>query len=141
MIKMKKQFLILFLLSVMTLSLFSQSTLTIEINGLRNNIGQVLLDFNNEKGVNLIGISKNIDDRKCIIIINNIKPGNYTFKYFHDENQNNKLDLYSIGFPNEGYGFSNNANGAFSPPSLKEMRFEIKGDTTIRCTPKYINIK
>jgi uncharacterized protein (DUF2141 family) len=138
MVKLKKLFIILLFLSAMPLSSFSQFTLTIEINGLRNDFGQVVLEFSNEKGVKIIGIIKNIVDRKCIIIIKDLKPGNYTFKYFHDENKNKYLDLNWIGIPKEGYGFSNNAKGTFGPPSIEKMVFGFKGDTTLTCTPEYI---
>jgi uncharacterized protein (DUF2141 family) len=70
-----------------------------------------------------------------------LKPGKYAFKYFHDENNNNKkMDTNVIGIPKEGYGFSNNAKGRFGPPDFKDTIFEIKNDTTIICTINYINI-
>jgi len=122
----------------MPTSLFSQLTLTIEINDLRNNNGQVLLMLNNEKGDKIVGITQNIVDNKCILVIKNLKPGKYAFKYFHDENKNDKLDLNWIGIPKEGYGFSNNAKGILGPPSFSKAIFVIKGATTQKCTPEYI---
>ena len=135
---MKNLFLILFLFSLLPLSSFGQLTLTIEIDGLQNNDGQVLLEFSNEKGEKIRGISQNIADHKCIIVINNLDPGKYAFKYFHDKNKNEKLDLKWMVIPKEGYGFSNNAKGTFGPPSLEKMVFEIKGNATLQCTPTYL---
>jgi len=122
----------------MPLSSFSQFTLTIEINGLRNNIGQVLLEYSNEKGVRIMGITKNLVDKKCIFVIKNLRPGKYAFKYFHDENKNENLDLNWIGIPKEGYGFSNNAKGTLGPPSFEKTIFVLMENTTLMCTPKYL---
>jgi uncharacterized protein (DUF2141 family) len=138
MIILNKLFLIFFFISVMPLSSFSQFTLTIEINGLRNNIGQVLLEYSNEKGVRIMGITKNLVDKKCIFVIKNLRPGKYAFKYFHDENKNENLDLNWIGIPKEGYGFSNNAKGTLGPPSFEKTIFVLMENTTLMCTPKYL---
>ena len=120
------------------MTLVGQFSLTIEINGLINNDGQVLLEFSNEKGEHILGITQNIVENKCIIVIKNLEPGKYAFKYFHDENKNETLDLNWIGIPKEGYGFSNNASGIFGPPSFKKMIFVMIGDTTLKCMLKYI---
>jgi uncharacterized protein (DUF2141 family) len=138
MIKLKNLILTLLFLQVMSTSLFCQHTLIIEINDLRNNNGQLLLEFSNEKGDKLVGIAQGIVDNKCILVIKNLKPGKYAYKYFHDENKNDKLDLNWIGMPKEGYGFSNNAKGIFGPPSFNKTIFVIKGATTQKCTPGYI---
>jgi len=135
---MKNLFSLFFLLSVLPLSSFSQLALTIEINDLRNNSGQILLEFSNEKGEKITGVTQNIVGNKCVIVINNLKEGKYAFKYFHDENKNESLDLKWMAIPKEGYGFSNNAKGTFGPPSFKKTIFEMKENTTLKCTPAYL---
>ena len=124
----------------MPLSSFSQITLTIEINGLQNNNGQIIVQFCNEKEIEIKGITQILTGKKCIIVIENLKPGKYGFKYFHDENKNKKLDANWIGIPTEGYGYSNNADGTFGPPSYEKTIFELKENTTLKCTPKYIKL-
>jgi len=138
MIKLQILFLLFFVLSLIPLTLFGQFTLSIEINGLQNSDGQVLLEFSNEKGEKIMGITQKIVNTKCAIVIKNLTPGNYAFKYFHDENNNNKIDVNLLGIPKEGYGFSNNAKGTFGPPSFEKMIFAIKGDTILKYMPKYI---
>ena len=120
---------------------FGQFSLTIELNGLRNSNGQIIIEFIDENEIKIMGITKNIVDKKCIIIIKNLKPGEYAFKYFHDENKNEKLDLNWVGIPKEGYGFSNNAKGTFGPPSFKKMIFKILENTTLKCSPTYLKFK
>lgn len=138
MIKLKNLFLLIFVLAVTPLMSFGQFTVTIEINGLQNNDGQVLLEFSNEKGEIIKGISQKIADLKCTVVIKNLAPGKYAFKYFHDENNNKKIDVNWLGIPKEGYGFSNNAKAAFRPPSFEKMIFVVKGDTILKYMPKYI---
>lgn len=135
---MRNLFFILFLLSVMPLASFCQFTLKIEITKLQSNDGQVLLEFSNENGEKMRGITQNIADNKCMIVVDNLKPGKYAFKYFHDKNKNEKLDLKWMGIPKEGFGFSNNAKGTFGPPSFEKTIFVIVENTTLKCTPTYV---
>jgi uncharacterized protein (DUF2141 family) len=136
---MKILFLILFI-TVIPLTSFSQFVLTIEINDLRNSNGQILLEFTNEKGEKITGIAQNITDNKCVIVVNNLKQGKYAFKYFHDENKNENLDVNWMKIPKEGYGFSNNAKGTFGPPPFEKTIFEIKENTVLKCVTKYIKV-
>ena len=130
---------ILTLLVIMSTSaLKSQITLKIEISNLRNNKGTVLFDFRDGNDNSIKGISQEIKDNKCIIKINNLKTGKYSFKYFHDENKNKDIDTYWIGAPKEGYGFSNNARGTFGPPSFEKTVFYLNDNKTLHCTPRYI---
>ncbi len=71
---------------------FAQLSLTIEIDGLRNDSGQILLELKNEKEEHIAGLTSTISNNKCIIVIEDLKPGMYAFKFFHDENKNEKLD-------------------------------------------------
>ncbi len=138
MIIMQKLFLALILLVFIPLASFSQFTLTIEIDALQSSEGQVLMEFSDEKGEKISEIAKNIVDNKCIIVVNNLSPGKYAFKYFHDKNKNEKLDVKWMGIPKEGYGFSNNAKGTFGPPSFEKTVFSVMENTLIKCTPIYL---
>jgi len=110
---------------------FPQFSLTIEIDGLRNNSGQIHLELNNEKKEQVAGITKIISSNKCIIVFENLKPGKYAFKFFHDENKNEKLDVNWLGIPKEGFGFSNNPSMKFGPPSFKNTLFDLTDSKVI----------
>jgi uncharacterized protein (DUF2141 family) len=56
-----------------------------------------------------------------------IPPGTYAMAVVHDENMNGRLDTNRLGFPTEGYGFSNNAQGVLSAPSFADASFEYDG--------------
>ncbi|MBS4013269.1 MAG: DUF2141 domain-containing protein [Bacteroidetes bacterium] len=115
----------------------AQLTLTVEINNIRNNKGQIHLELSNEREVSLIGLTKNISGNKCVFVVENLKPGKYSFKFIHDENMNETLDVNWFGIPTEGFGFSNNPSMTFGPPSFEKTIFELKESTTIKCKPKY----
>jgi len=95
MILLKNIFLKLFLLSVIPMSSFGQFTLTIEIDGLRNNTGQILVELCNEKEIKVVGVKQTIIDKHCTIVIENLKAGKYAFRYFHDENKNENIFFHS----------------------------------------------
>lgn len=129
-------FFTLFLLFSTTLT--GQITLTIEINGLENNSGQIILKFTDGANKQIKALNGKISNKKCLFTINDLKPGKYAFKYFHDENNNEKMDTNWLGIPKEGYGFSNDAKGIFGPPDFEDTIFEIKSDTIFTCSPRYL---
>jgi uncharacterized protein (DUF2141 family) len=58
--------------------------------------------------------------------------GGYAVALYHDENDNRHLDRNWIGFPTEGYGFSNNPHLALGPPTLGQVRLMAKsGDNDL----------
>jgi uncharacterized protein (DUF2141 family) len=126
---------------ILFLSLSSFQTplvLKIEIKGLKNSEGQVLLELSDAEKNLIDGFKQTIDHNSCTITIKNLSAGEYAFRYFHDENSNDELDANLIGIPKEGFGFSNNAKGTFGPPSYKKMIFELTGDTVVVCNPLYL---
>jgi len=134
---MKKTSLILVLFFLSPIAVYCQYNLKIEISPLKNNEGQVILAFMDENENILKQLTAEIEENKCIFVIDSLGKGKYAFKYIHDENNNNKLDTKLFILPKEGYGFSNDAKGKFGPPPFKDMIFEIKMDSTIICKPSY----
>lgn len=121
----------------MSFSLKSQNILTIEIRNLKNNTGKVLIEIRGGKNNFIKGISADIVKQTSVITIDSLNEGEYSFKFFHDENNNKKLDVNLIGIPKEGFGFSNNAKGTFGPPAFKKTIFKLKGGVIQKCTPLY----
>ena len=128
---------VIFLLFIPIIS-HGQLSLTVELEQLRNNNGKLLLELNDENEEVIKGFSEVISDNKCVIVINDLKPGKYAFKYFHDENNDEEINTNFMGIPKEGYGFSNNAKGTFGPPSFDKMLFELEKSDTVKCIPSYI---
>lgn len=60
--------------------------------------------------------------RACITVP---RPGTYVLAIYHDENGDQKFDRTGIGFPAEGYGFSNNPSTIAGLPSFSSVRIAI----------------
>jgi len=119
------------------LPLQAQYSVVIKTEKLRNNNGTIFWELTDEHQARIAGGIQNIENNTCIISIKNIQKGKYIFKYFHDENCNNKLDKNCLGIPTEGFGFSNNAKGSFGPPETGKTIFRIENDTLLICHPTY----
>ncbi len=73
--------------------------------------------------------------RACIFVP---QPGVYVLAVYHDENANQKFDRTAIGFPAEGYGFSNNPPTLVGLPSFRSVRLNVpRAGLTTRITMKY----
>ena len=132
-----KRILFLFCLVFFTRFAHCQYFLEIDITGIRNNKGEILLQLFNENQ-KVIGQQKGvIEVNKCKMKFGDLKPGKYAFRYFHDENLSGIMETNKLGIPEEGYGFSNNGAGLFGPKPFKEWLFEIKEDKKIPVKIKY----
>ncbi len=117
--------------------LFSQCKLEIEVTGLHNNFGPVLMELYTETHILVKHEKGQIKNDTCLIIFKGLNPAKYAIRYFHDENMNYKLDTNWAGIPIEGYGFSNNVLGKFGPPAFEKWIFELKENTKLRLKIKY----
>ena len=115
----------------------AQATLEIQVLNLRSNNGSVALELVDKNDEIVKEINSEIVNQVCIIIVNELKDGQYAIRYFHDENSNAELDTNWIGIPKEGYGFSNDAYGNFGPKDFTEWLFNVSGDTKISLTTTY----
>jgi len=77
-----------------------------------------------------------IENKTAKLVIDNIPKGEYCFAYYHDLDNNNKLDRNMMEIPKEPYGFSNDEKGFYGPPAYQNCKIEIETDTLIQ-----INIK
>ena len=73
--------------------------------------------------------------RACICLP---QPGVYVLALYHDENGNQSFDRSAIGFPQEGYGFSNNPATLAGLPSFRSVRLNVASTgLTTRVHMKY----
>lgn len=57
--------------------------------------------------------------------VEGLAPGVYAVAVYLDRNGNGELDRNRLGIPKEPYGFSNDARGAFGPPTFGAARFSL----------------
>lgn len=74
-----------------------------------------------------------------VIDLRHLPDGSYAISAFLDTNANGELDRNLVGMPTEPYGFSNNARGAFGPPSFQSAMFALEAGTIN--TPQLIRLK
>ncbi|MEA5141093.1 DUF2141 domain-containing protein [Arcicella rigui] len=110
----------------------AQSTeLTVEIKGLKSDVGKCLVSiFKNKSGfptdvkTAMKTITATIKDGKCTAVFPNVATGEYAVAVVHDENGNGKMDTNFIGIPKEGIGTSNDVKSRFGPPSYEVSKFQ-----------------
>lgn len=67
---------------------------------------------------------------KTSVKVENLTPGTYAIRSYHDVNGNGLMDTNPFGMPTEPYAFSNNAVGNMGPAKWERARFEVSGDVT-----------
>jgi len=87
--------------------------------------------YASEKGCRLVQVKA--EGSVVRIVLNDVAPGTYAIKAFHDVDRNGQLDTNFMGIPKEPYGFSNDAMGTFGPPSFEQAAFKVgTGTATAR---------
>ncbi|MBT4518768.1 MAG: DUF2141 domain-containing protein [Halieaceae bacterium] len=127
--------LLLIVVSLVMSSATRGATLRINVKGITVIEGHLMVvlcrgEESYNSGKSPLSSRLSVDSEEAVVIFENIEDGEYAAKIFHDENDNGKLDTNFVGFPKEGYGFSNNG-GKFGPPKYKDARFEVKGNASI----------
>lgn len=73
--------------------------------------------YDTEKGCRTTSVAAIGRTVRCSF--DDVTPGTYAVKVFHDINDDGKLNTSWIGWPQEPYGFSNDAPVNMGPPSFK----------------------
>jgi uncharacterized protein (DUF2141 family) len=114
-------------------------TLTVKVDGLRNEIGNVQFALYNKDGSipdekyrNYYKIdTSEIKNHSSSITFDNLPIGEYAVNILHDENSNGKIDKGWV-LPIEGVGFSNfQSVGLRNRPSFSKASFELKVDKIV----------
>ena len=119
------------------------ATVMFEIQGIKNDAGKIYVSLfkgkdNHQKGIPEAAQIVSPTKGNKWVTFEGLPAGEYAIQYFHDENDDRKLDTNIFGSPTEGYGFSNNAEPNFGPASYEDMVFsvlegvgEVKNNSTV----------
>ena len=110
-------------------------SLEMEINNLESNKGLVYIRILNENENPVIVGTSPVINFSSEISFDSISPGKYAIQFFHDENENQKMDFNLIGIPKEKFGSSNDVKPILGPPKFEKMLFEIYEDKKIVMKP------
>jgi uncharacterized protein (DUF2141 family) len=116
-------------------------SLTIEILDLESNEGNIMLGLFDENKNQIVGVKKiPISKKKSFVKIDSIASGNYVVKFWHDTNNNEKLDINFLGIPKEEFGNSNNVKPKFGPPKFEDMIFKIEDNFYLKMIAQSLNL-
>ncbi len=107
--------------------------LNVRFENLKSNNGKVMVALfkgkeNFAKKESIQNAALAIENNCASWNVNSIAEGKYIIVAFHDENDNEKLELGIMGIPVEGYAFSNNTVAEMGPPNPDEMLFDVKAN-------------
>lgn len=116
----------------------SENVIQVEVDGLRNDKGQVLCALHSSadgfpaKDEKALAHAKSmISGGHAVCEFPGVAAGTYAVSAFHDENSNGKLDRNFMGIPREGVGASNNAKGHLGPPKFDAAAFRFSGSRLV----------
>ena len=107
-------------------SLAHAADMTIDVTGLKNANGKIMVAvFDNadhflKQPIRTGTGTVDAQTGTVHMLLTDLPPGDYAISLFHDQNSNGKLDKNPIGMPIEPYGFSNDAAGAYGPPTFQQ---------------------
>lgn len=111
-------------------------SVTLDISITKFNKGRILIALYESEESYMKESYKSADvlvkNNKAKFIFHSIKKGVYAFSFFHDLNNNKKLDTNFLGIPKEPYGFSNNKKGRFGPPKFSEASLKINKNSNYK---------
>lgn len=113
-------------------------SLTVEIEGLRNSVGNIdMLVFNQSVGWpdeiphSIRAYEVPAVEGNMVLKVENLPPGDYAVIVVHDENLNRRIDKDWRGVPIEQWGMSNNPRVYFKTPAFDRARFRMDTDMQI----------
>lgn len=112
-------------------------SLKVEIHGLRSEKGKLFFQLFDEQKHIVRETILDIKGSPMVLNVDHLKPGQYAFRYYHDENNNQKLDRNLLGVPREGFGFSNDPPLIVGEPSFEKWLFPLQKDLTQISTIRY----
>jgi len=132
------KFLVPFLLLLLLSSASKNPTLRVEITGIKNTEGLIEIGLYNKASTFPSTTEQYKVQRVKVIapittvIFKDIPIGVYGISIFHDKNKDKKCNLNWIGYPTEGFCFSNNFKPFLSAPKFKDVQFVVKANKTIQ---------
>ena len=110
-------------------------SLEMEINNLESNKGPIYIRILDENENPVIVGTSSVVNYSSKISFDSISPGKYAIQFFHDENENQKMDFSLIGIPKEKFGSSNNVKPVLGPPKFKKMLFNLTQNKKVIMIP------
>lgn len=129
-----------------TFSAVQQACLTVELIGLRSNLGVINIGvfsspegFPNDATKAVRSGCFPIPTLPLLLTFDDLPFGQYAATVHHDENMDGKLNTNLLGIPTEGIGFSGNPKIWRGVPAFERTRFEFSSaNSTVSIRVKYL---
>jgi len=134
---MKTRILSFIFLVAINATLFAQHNCNVEVTSLKADKGYVFFGlYDKEKGFldskSQIATAKvKATGQKVDYTFKNLPDGDYAIAVYQDVNSNGKCDKNIIGYPTEGFGFSQNYRPKLSAPNFDEVKMTINRSSKI----------
>ncbi|MGF1544110.1 MAG: DUF2141 domain-containing protein [Parvularculaceae bacterium] len=79
-----------------------------------------------DSGAAVRGSAGGVASGTVTLTFEDLEPGAYAIRAFHDLDGDGELDTNLTGAPTEPFAFSNNAPANFGPPAFEAAAFEVK---------------
>lgn len=126
------------LLLIILTSSTKNPTLRVEITGIKNTDGLIEIGLYNKASTfpsttEQFRVQRvKVTAPKTTVVFSDIPIGVYGISVYHDKNKDKKCNLNWIGYPTEGFCFSNNFKPFLSAPKFKDVQFIVKKNKTIQ---------
>lgn len=136
-------FIFLLLFCTACISIQAQ-TIDLTITNLQSSAGNIVLgiykdqkSFDKEEAAIIKHFAKGANVSGSMLKVKfNLEPGVWGITLLDDENSDKKMNYTWIGWPKEGFGFSNNYHTGLSKPSFESFKFTLAQGQTLAVTVK-----
>jgi len=110
------------------------ASLNVTVEGVKSSEGQVMVAVNAGEAQfsgseePTTQATQDASEGAVTFTFDDLAPGTYAVRTFHDVDGNGELNSNMIGMPTEPWGMSNNPSGSFGPPSWDDASFEVGED-------------
>lgn len=128
---------ILFTVATLFLSADNYSTLTIQVQGIKDIKGKIQIGIYNDAakfpkvGGEYRTEYMEVNANEVTYQAKNLRNGKYAIALFHDINSDGVCNLNFLGIPKEPYGFSKNIRPIWSAPTFSKTEILVHSDTQI----------
>lgn len=107
----------------------SATDLTLSVEGIKKAQGTITLGLFDEATYNgagaVNGANLKVEGDAVSVTFENLEPGEYAVRLYHDVNDDGKMNTNPFGMPTEPYAFSNDAKGRFGPAKWEAAKFTV----------------
>ncbi len=115
-------------------------TLVFNVRGIRSDVGTIAGGIYSDpavwtrEGGQVATCRVPIHNGSARCVIRAPGPGTYAFAFLHDEDGDGRMRVDSIGLPQEGYGFGNDARPGLGAPSFESCSLVLSAGSRIERT-------